>query len=306
MSKTLVYDLGGTKCDVAVFDSNSNILQKKRVFTKSTKSQEAVIRQLTDLADEFTNQFKITKCVIGVPGIVAHDRSTIINIPNIIGFQNLDLGKIFQQKFPQMQTYLENDANLFTLGALQKIDSQVEIFVGITLGTGIGGGIVINNKLLRGADSLVGEFGHTVIDFNGELCHCGQHGCWERYASASALIRRIQTYLQKNPQTTTILPQTQLNMNQVSKALFVKDKFCFKMLQESIPFLAIGLSNLINTIDPNIIFFGGSLGNLLQYYKEDLEKEIRWRLVGKKMKCKFLNSNQKDLNLIGGFFYSKQ
>lgn len=304
MSKVLVYDLGGTKCDVAVFDAKGNLLVKERVLTNSDEGKDAVIKQILNLAEKLITQFKdIEKCVIGVPGIVAKDQSTIINLPNILGFKNVNLGQIFHEKYPQMQVLVENDANLFTFGAFQLNTYKPEVFLGITLGTGIGGGIVVDKKLLKGQNSLAGEFGHMVIDFNGEKCNCGQKGCWERYASASAFLRRTEKYLQKYPQTKTALPKENLIMHDVAKALSEGDEFCLKMLHETTDFLAIGLSNLINLIDPGVIVLGGSLGKLLEFYSEKLNLKIQKRLMKKEIQCQIKNAKQSDLELLGGFFY---
>lgn len=288
---TLVFDLGGMKCDVALFDEHKNLLKKERILTKSQESKEIVIRQLFDLAQKFIEEFTIQKCVIGVPGKVAKDHKNILFLPNIRDFKNVNLGKIFEQKFPNLQCLVENDANLFALGAFASLQIKPEVLVGITLGTGIGGGIVVNGKLWRGAGGLAGEFGHMVIADNGILCHCGQTGCFEKYASARALIQKVETLNLFTVQVTTEL---------IAEALEKKNTFVLEKVQEIVDFLALGLSNLIHTLDPNMIALGGSFGRLLPYYQTDLTRKIEARLLDKKMNCEIFSIQDENVQLKGG------
>ena len=287
---TLVFDLGGTKCDVGVFDENGKLLKKKRILTEAEKGREVVLQQLFDLTEKFVADFKITKCVIGVPGRVSGDRATVIKLPNIAGFENFNLAEIFQSKFPEMECFVENDANLFALGAYASLKEKPEVFVGITFGTGIGGGVIVNGQLVRGEDALAGEFGHIVIEKDGLQCHCGQKGCWEKYASAQGFSHKIESYLQKE----------KITMEEIAEALAQKDAFIFEMLNETVDFMAIGLANILHTIDPSVIAFGGSLGNLLPYYSADLKQKVTKRLLGKNTHCEFMTVEDRDVQLRGG------
>lgn len=292
---TLVFDLGGMKCDAAVFDEYKNLLKKERILTKAEEGKDIVIQQIFDLAQKFVREFVVQRCVIGVPGKVEKDRKTILVLPNIRDFKNVNLGKIFEQKFPNLQCLVENDANLFALGAFASLQSKPEVLVGITLGTGIGGGIVMNGKLWRGAGGLAGEFGHMVIADNGILCHCGQKGCFEKYASAQALIHKVEALNLFTEKVTTEL---------IAEALDNKNTFVLEKVQETVDFLALGLSNLIHVLDPDMIALGGSLGKLLPYYQTDLTRKIEARLLAKQMNCKICSIQDENVQLRGGLFLS--
>jgi len=306
MSFVLVYDLGGTKCDAGIFDQNGSLLQKKRIFTKAVAGKEVVLQQLLELAEKFTNEYEISAFVIGVPGAIAKDQTTIIKAPNIAGFEQINLKEIFGKKFPGATILIENDANLFALSCYEFTDYKPEIFLGITLGTGIGGGVILNGSLLRGEDGLVGEFGHMVIDFNGIPCHCGQKGCWEKYASATALMQQTKIYFQANSEIQTILPKKNLIMEDFKNALVENDEIALFLLQKVTDYIALGLTNLIHIINPGLIILGGSLGNLLPYYRTDLIEKIERRLMYKKIRCKVENLADSDLALKGGFFLLQQ
>lgn len=308
MSHILVYDLGGTKCDAAVFNEAGELLEKERIFTKAAAGHNVVIDQLLNLSEKLKAKYIFKAFVVGVPGMVSLNQTTVIKAPNINGFQNINLKEIFAKKNPDIEIIVENDANLFTFGEYANCQHSCQSLVAITLGTGIGTGTVMNKKLVYGEFGFAGEFGHMVIDYNGLPCNCGQNGCWERYASASSLIERIKNVLTNHPETKTSLSLDNLYMDKIKDAVIQKDVFAIKMLKESAFFIAIGLANIIKVIDPGVIVIGGSLGSLLDYYKKDLIKEINKRLLGEVIQSKIIEASRPNSILEGGFalYQSKQ
>lgn len=305
MSSILVFDIGGTKCDVGVFDQQGNILKKERIIAEIHSDNKPILKQLSELTQKYTKLFSIDTCVFGIPGVVAYDRATIINSPNLLGIRNINLVTIFREKFPGIDFLVENDANLFTLGGYAASNYKPEVFLGLTIGSGIGGGVVVNQRLLKGKDSLVGEFGHTVIDYNGKQCYCGHKGCWEQYASALALIQKVKTSIKANPDIQTSIPKENPIMDHLVAALVKKDDFALKVLNENVDFLSIGLANIINSFDPGVIILGGSLGNLLGFYYNNLVEKINTRLVGNEMKCQIYNPSDAEIQLKGGYYFAK-
>ena len=140
-----------------------------------------------------------------------------------------------------------------------------------------------------------------VIDQDGISCNCGQKGCWERYASARALIERIKQRMADDNGIETVLVKRYVHMDDVKKALINGDKFALEMIRESAKYIGVGLANILKILDPEVIILGGSLGMLLDYYHDDLVKEVEIGLTKQKMKCKIVKSSLKNAVLKGGF-----
>ncbi|ONI47188.1 hypothetical protein AN644_01270 [Candidatus Epulonipiscium fishelsonii] len=218
----------------------------------------------------------------------------MISCPNI-SFSNVDM-KTEIQKHLNLDVYVENDANLAALaeviaGAAQGTTNTIVI----TLGTGVGGGIIIDGKIYRGSFWGAGEVGHQVIKFdNGHLCGCGKTGCWEQYASATALIRDAKEAILNTTSTLLELSEDNITAKTIFEAANKGDLVAKDILDNYLYFVALGLTNLINVLQPEVILIGGGMSaqkekliepiknhiSSLLSHGQDLKTEIKCAILG--------------------------
>jgi len=245
-------DLGGTKIEGIVLDSNLQTIQRKRIPTPKNHYQEILqsIKSLVDDLSTNTDDFSLGICT---PGAISKKTGLIknSNTQSLIGKPlREDLEKLLEKKI-----YMENDANCFTqaestLGAAK----EYGLVFGVIMGTGVGGGIVIDKKLHSGRTNIAGEWGHHTLHQNGNTCYCGKYGCVETYISGPALEKR---WLELTGLSQTV-PEILLSNN--SKFEEWKTEFL-----ENFGF---GLANVIDILDPDAIVIGGGLSNIDFLYSE--------------------------------------
>ena len=190
---TIGVDLGGTSIKVGIVSEKGKITKKISVETKAANGPDAVIEQIKKGISQINEKSKkkIYGIGIGAPGIVSIKKGTVENPPNFPEWKKVNLGRIIEKEFDK-KVYVENDANAAAIGELifgagKKYDS----FIMITLGTGVGGGIIIERQIYRGEFGAAGEIGHVSIDHNGPKCNCGSTGCIESYVGNHYLVSRI-------------------------------------------------------------------------------------------------------------------
>jgi glucokinase len=258
-------DLGGTNIKVGIVSREGRIIKKASLPTLAEKGQDKVISQIKKGIKEILshNKLKIRGIGIGSPGIVSTKKGTVENPPNLPGWEKVNLGKVIKKEFG-IRVIVENDANAAAIGELifgagKKIDS----FVMVTLGTGVGGGIIINRKLLRGEFGSAGEIGHISIDFNGPKCNCGAFGCVESYVGNNYLIKRVQNEL-KEHNSSKILDLINGDLNLltpiiIQKAQFAGDDYAASVIKDLGLYLGVGLASTANVLDLGTFIIGGGV-----------------------------------------------
>ncbi|MCL2592871.1 MAG: ROK family protein [Defluviitaleaceae bacterium] len=274
-------DLGGTNIVGGIVSADGKIVLKKSVPTLPSRNTEDIIADIIGLCKDLSNQGPIKSIGIGCPGTVNPLTKTIVNAANI-GFFNIPIGKIIEKKL-SIPVLVENDANCAALGeAIWGAAKDNNYSVTITLGTGIGGGIIIGGSIYSGAFFGAGEVGHHVIHINGELCACGQRGCFEAYASASALIRDTRDGAINNPQS-TINEIVNGNLNAITAktafdAVLLKDQTAMAITENYFDYLCVGLSNITNILQPDTVVLGGGISgqgeNLLSAVKSRIKDKV--------------------------------
>lgn len=274
-------DLGGTNIVSAVLNDETYTLSgKSSRKTNLPRSAEEILDDIAVTIKEAIEKSglkpsDIVSIGIGTPGSVNKSEG-VIDFSNNLGFKNVPAIEILRRKTGFTSIYLDNDANCAALGeAVAGAGKGVKDFVAITLGTGVGSGIVINGKLVTGANYAGGEIGHTVIVFNGEQCNCGRKGCWERYASATALIAQTKGAMLSHPYS-KMWELCENNINKVSgrtafEAMRLGDNVAKNVVETYMAYLACGISNIINIFQPDILCVGGGIGN----EKENLLGPVR-------------------------------
>ncbi|MGI6085178.1 MAG: ROK family protein [Acetivibrionales bacterium] len=276
-------DLGGTKIAAGIVNEEGNIVKKASVPTGRTREPSLIVNDLCMLVLDLIKEYGITEkdvhCIgIGSPG--THDREKgIILYNNNLCFNNVPIREELQ-KLINVPIYLENDANCAAIaesvaGAAKGMDSAIII----TIGTGIGGGIILNQKLFTGSNGIGGELGHTVIELNGEQCTCGRKGCWEAYSAAPALIRETRKAAEKSPQS-KIHELCGGNLDNIdAKTAFdaarLGDEAGCAVVDKYIDIFAEALANIVNIFQPNVIVIGGGVSkegdNLILPLKEKMK-----------------------------------
>ena len=266
--KYIGIDLGGTNIAVGIVDADGQVLTKKSTKTHAERSADEIIADMAKTAmtllDEAGVLLEDIEAVgVGSPGSVDPKMGVILSAPNL-NFKNVELYKMLKV-YIDKPIYIENDANCAAL-AEAKIGSArgTDHSVMITLGTGIGGGIVINGQLYTGFNNYGGEFGHMIIQMDGEPCRCGNNGCFEAYASASALIRDTKRAAEKDKGSLLwVCAQREGNFSgrTAFDAAKLGDKSAQAVVDRYIDHLAVGISNIIRIFQPQMVVVGGGVSH---------------------------------------------
>ncbi|MBR2343218.1 MAG: ROK family protein [Clostridia bacterium] len=271
---TVGIDLGGTNIAIGICDGELNIIDKGSVPTLAEREPIEIIRDMVGLTKCLLERNSIAlDSVRGVgiatPGSVDAEGETV-EYANNIPFNNFPLAKIFKELLPVPEVKLLNDANAATLGeALAGAARGARSAVMITLGTGVGGGVVFDGKLFTGhANSAGAELGHTVIALGGRQCTCGRRGCFEAYASATALtaLTREKMYELELFGIKTLMSEEcgqdgRPNARTAFSAMKRGDKYAKEVVDEYIGYLAEGVTNMVNIFQPEVLIIGGGICN---------------------------------------------
>lgn len=264
-------DLGGSKILAAVVRSGGEVLSSDESTTRATEGQDTVIQSIVESARSAMKQAsctisEISAIGIGAPGISNPEAGILFTSPNLPGWRNVLLRDIIQNKLDK-KAFLINDANAAALGELYFGAARgTHNFIYITLSTGIGGGIVIDGKIYTGAIGTAGEIGHMTIDDNGPLCNCGNKGCWEALASGTALAREAKQRIKEGAKT-SILKYTEGDLEKVTAQIIHSaaeqgDKLARDLIARTGYYVGVGVANLINIFNPELIVIGGGLSNI--------------------------------------------
>lgn len=274
-------DLGGTKILTGVFTPKLELIGLAKISTKPHRGVETVIERIAhcvhEAVDECDLSLKQIRAVgVGAPGAVDPEKGQVIFAPNMEGWKDIPLQKELEKRI-DLPVVLGNDCNLCTLGVYEtELKSKPRHVVGMFIGTGIGGGLIVNGQLLLGYNLTAGEVGHMVLDVNGPKCGCGNRGCLEAVASRTALFRRVQSALKEGQKTllTDLLGADLKDMRSgdLRKAIRKGDRLVQKIVEEAAEYLGIGVANLINLFNPEVVVLGGGV-------MEALENEIMPVLV---------------------------
>lgn len=279
-------DLGGTNIAVGVVDEDCKIVAKANSST-ATDNAEQIADAMAETAREALKKAGITLADVpwvglGSPGTV-NKASGIIEYANNLPFRDTPMQKMLSERLDGKPVYMENDANAaafgeYMAGALK----DAKVAMAITLGTGVGGGIIIDGKIFSGSNFAGAELGHTVIVADGWPCTCGRLGCWEAYASATGLIKRTKQHMDEAPKDSPLWTIAEGDINKVNgrtafDAMRQGDPVGKKIVDEYVKYLSVGLINMINVFQPNILCVGGGVGNegenLLVPVREIVDKE---------------------------------
>ncbi|MBQ7794487.1 MAG: ROK family glucokinase [Clostridia bacterium] len=274
-------DLGGTNIAAGVVDDNGKILCQASLPTKADRGAEAIAKDMAELAkrviaDSGLTEKDIKAIGVGSPGSVVNSTGTIA-YSNNINMKNFPLGDIIRS-YVDLPVNLENDANAAAYGEYAINGKGSECFVFITLGTGVGGGVIIDGKLFRGFNGCGAELGHTVIEHGGEQCTCGRKGCWEAYASVTALIRQTKEAMEKNPESlmhALAEKEGKVSGRTAFDAAKQGDSAAQEVVDQYIRYVADGIVNMVNTFQPTKIVIGGGISKEGDYLLNPIREFVK-------------------------------
>nr|WP_244364658.1 ROK family protein [Paenibacillus cellulositrophicus] len=258
-------DLGGTKIATGLLDASGRMLARSQKATAGLKSSEEVIQAIVDTITEVSGEHEIAGVGLASPGAVDTGRGIIRNGVNLPGWNGISLQAELEKRL-QVPAKLINDANAAAWGEyVYGAGRGAQSMVYVTLSTGIGSGLVLDGKLYLGTSSFAGELGHTVVDPNGALCGCGQRGCWETYASGTAIARQASeaaAAAAEGMTQMTVLAEAEgvpLSAKHVFQAAAMNDKLAQETLEQVIHYTGLGLMNIIHSFNPDCIVIGGGV-----------------------------------------------
>ncbi len=279
-------DLGGTNIAAAIIDESGKIIRKGSVPTLRERDYTLIVKDMATLAlnlvkDQGLDVKDIHSVGIGSPGTCDAEKGLIVYANNL-QFKNTPIRDEFNKYF-NVPVYIENDANAAAYGEfISGVGSKYTDFIAITLGTGVGAGVIIDNKIIAGSFQGGAELGHMVIQVGGSTCTCGRKGCWEEYSSATALIREGKKAAMAHPESklNELIGSDidKMNAKIVFDAAQAGDYQAQALIDWYIDYLAVGLVNVINIFQPQAIALGGGVSaqkdNLIVPLLDKMKHEI--------------------------------
>jgi glucokinase len=260
-------DLGGTKILAGVFDEKLKCGHRVKRRTKAERGPEAVIERIARSVREAIEEAQLKpdriKAVgVGAPGAVDPQSGQVIFAPNL-DWHDIPLRKELEKQ-TGLPVFVENDCNVCTLGVhAVELEGKPRHLVGIFLGTGIGGGIILDGRLHTGFNRTAGELGHMVLEVNGPKCRCGNRGCFEALASRTAIFRRVQTAVKEGQKTWLVEklgPELEdMRSGDLRKAIKNGDEFVQEVIEDAAEHTGIAVGNLINIFNPDTVVLGGGI-----------------------------------------------
>ncbi|MEG1582830.1 MAG: ROK family protein [Cetobacterium sp.] len=260
-------DIGGTNTKIGVLNSEGDILKSTSIKTESIMGVDYTLNKIWETIQNLLEELEIDEVMIkgigmGIPGPVI-DRKIVGFFANFPWDKNIDISEKME-KISGVKTRLDNDVNVIALGeTLYGAGKGFSKSVTIALGTGIGGGIFIDGKLVSGATGAGGEIGHMKLEKDGKLCGCGQRGCFETYASATGVVREALSRLQIN-KNNSLYKRIDGDLNKLeAKYVFDEakngDKFSLDIVDYVSEYLAMGIGNILNIINPEVVILSGGV-----------------------------------------------
>ncbi len=275
-------DLGGTHLRSATVDHNGKIHFRLKQNTPQGKSADAIVRALVTAVRESEQQEtgsggKIRAVSVVVPGTVNVEEGIVVKAPNVPALDGFRLTDALSAELNR-PAILENDANAAAVGEMwQGAGRGRRTIVCVTLGTGVGGGIILDGKLWRGVDGAAAEIGHMCVDpFGGVACGCGSRGCLEVYASATAIVRMTREASPRHPDS-TLRTITDLTSKTIFAAGLKGDELALEVFKRMGVYLGIGLANLINILNPEMIVIGGGVVNGWDLFEKSMRQQVAER-----------------------------
>jgi len=280
-------DIGASNIKYGLVDSTGKVIYRDLKPSHVAKGATPLLHMVTNIAENLLlraaeDELQINWLGVGTPGVVDINTGTVIGIsPNIPDWVGTELGPHLKEHL-NLPVYVDNDANSMALGELRfGAGRRFNSILCVTVGTGIGGAVIINKELWRGSNFTAGELGHIVIDYDGKKCDCGNSGCLEKYCTGQVMIKLAIEKL-KNGMSETMNEMLSgdienLNIKKLFTGAKMGDELALSIIEQSAKILGAGLSGIVNLLNPEAIIFGGGVIDGGAGYIEIVGAEIRRR-----------------------------
>lgn len=273
-------DLGGTKIAAALVDRDRNILWEEKIPTEAASGVDGVVGRMVDLFQRASAHGKPVAIGLGIPGPLDLNKGMVIKAPNL-GWQNVPITAMMEQA-TGVKVFLQNDANAAALGEqVFGAGKGISDLIYITVSTGIGGGFVVNNRLIQGRDGGAGEIGHIIVEEDGPLCGCGQHGCLETVASGTAIARMMGERLRNGAQSAA-LEMAGGDLSKVDTVIIGKvaqagDPLAKDVISIAVHHLGVAVATMVTLFNPGMIIIGGGVANIGDLLFEPVKAAVNSR-----------------------------
>jgi glucokinase len=275
-------DVGGTNLVAGVVDEDYQIISKERFVTNASRSIDEITFDMAEVSRQAVRSAGLqlsdmSSWGIGMPSCI-NPKTNLLVHSNNFGWKNVPVYD-YLSKYINLPTYVANDANCAVYGeVLAGVAKNYTDAIMLTLGTGVGGGIIINKKIYSGYDTMGAELGHTKLVYDGIRCTCGQKGCLESYCSSTALIRQAKEAVKEEP-LTRILELCQGDTNRINGLVIFEaakegDALAVKLVDDYIGHLAAGISTFITIFRPQIIILGGGIAHAGDFLLKPLNEKL--------------------------------
>lgn len=297
-------DIGGTKIHGIQMDANNNIVKEEKVLTEAHKGFQTVLKKLFEMVQYLKD--KNTKAIgVGIAGPLDYEKGILYHAPNLPGWHDVNVKKLFEKEL-KIKTFIENDAKCFAIAEhAEGAGKGSRHMIGLTLGTGIGSGIIIDGELYRGRDNIAGEIGHMTIEFDGYQCSCGNQGCLESYASGTAITARTLRHIKKKTMSTKLKAEG-LTARDIQTASRDGDPLAVHIMEDTGKYFGIGMANVINILNPDIIVLGGSAAKAFPIYKKTMFKVIKQRAFSPANEIKIVRKKLSSPGPLGAALVAKK
>ena len=284
-------DLGGTNIVVGLVEQDFRIVDKCSVKTQVPRSVESMTADMAQMARTLLERNRllwqdVASVGVGVPG-TANPENGHMEDANNLGFDDVPFLPLLAKKIP-VPVHFGNDANVAAWGEYLTGGYQEDSFVMVTVGTGIGGGIILGGSLWPGINGAAAEFGHMTIDHDGDPCNCGRRGCFEAMASANALITQAREQMRKHPESLLWSlcggNAAKVEAKTVFDGAAAGDETARELLDVYITYLAEGITNIINVFQPAVLCIGGGVSRAGEVLLRPLREEVARRVYSRNSK----------------------
>jgi glucokinase len=284
MSFAIGVDLGGTNLRIAAVDDQARLLEKVTLGTRVSLGRDSVLNEMCDAIQRLSQKYRADSTMlgvgIGVPGIIDLKTGMLRESPNLPGWSDYPVRDEIEKRL-QAKVILENDANVAALGekwlgAGRHVDSMAIL----TLGTGVGGGLILDGKIWHGMTGMAGEFGHVTVEAEGHPCGCGNRGCVEQYASATAVVRMAREAIATGdaPSLAKVASiDAEFNAKEIYNLAIQGDESARKIFRRVGRALGIVLAGLINGLNLEMYVIGGGVSSAWEAFSPSIFEELRQR-----------------------------
>jgi len=285
-------DIGGTKIVAGIVDEKGSIIHKKRIATESESGYAAIRDSILVLVEDIlqgagVEKKNIEQIGIATAGQIEKASNKILFSPNL-GWHNVPLGDDIE-KATGVRTHIENDVNAATYGEWKFTFKGVpKDVLGIFIGTGIGGGLILDGKVYRGFSNVGAEVGHTILNPYGYQCNCGNSGCFEAYCGGWYIVERVKKMIQEGykGKIENIIDGNMANLHAgtIEEACLLGDERCVTVWREVIEYLGAGIASLVNLLNPEIVVLGGGVIYGTKHLIDDMKVVLKKRAMTESLK----------------------